>query len=121
MADINAVTKTREEIDARITLFVEALSKYCNEKNICAHIYSYVFEVQIGPKNARIVRKEKWPEKEPTAGSVHCFIRLEDGAILKAGGWKAPAKNPVRGSIFAEGFDIGEGRAVNNYGCTYLR
>ena len=32
--------------------------------------------------------------------SVWCFIRAEDGAILKAATWKAPALNFSRGSIF---------------------
>ena len=32
--------------------------------------------------------------------SVVCFVRAEDGAILKAASWKAPALNFTRGSIF---------------------
>ena len=112
--------KTRAEVEARLALFVEAVTEYVNKQNICAHIYSYVFEVQRGAKNARIVRLEKWGDKEPTNGSAYCFVRLDDGAILK-GSWKAPVKNPERGSIFAENFDIGEGRALTQYGCAYLR
>jgi hypothetical protein len=40
------------------------------------------------------------------------------GNILKADGMKGPAKG-VRGSIFAENFDLG--RAVTQYGAAYLR
>lgn len=114
------VIKTRAEVEAQLEIFLAVLTKYCNERNICAHIYSYVFTVEYGAKNARIVKSEKWGDKEPTNRSAFCFIRLEDGAILK-GSWKGPVKNPVRGSIFAADCDIGEGRAVNEYGCAYLR
>ena len=34
------------------------------------------------------------------SNSVWCFIRAQDGAILKAASWKAPALNFTRGSIF---------------------
>jgi hypothetical protein len=114
------VTKTLAEVEAQIEIFVAAMTEYCNEKNICKHIYTYVLSVERGAKNARIVRAEKWGDKEPTNRSVLCFVRLEDGAILK-GSWKAPVKNPVRGSIFAEGCDIGEGRAMGQHGCNYIR
>ncbi len=113
--------KTRAQIEAQLEIFVATLSAYCNAKNINSDIYTLVFVVERGAKNARIVRREKWGDKEPTNGSVHCFVRLEDGFILKAAGYKAPAKNGVRGSIFTEDCDIGEGRAVNQYGCAYLR
>jgi hypothetical protein len=113
--------RTRAEVETQIEIFVAALTQYCNAKNINKKIYSIVFSVERGPKNARIVRAEKWGDKEPSSRSVHCFVRLEDGAILKSSGWKAPAKNPVRGSIFAEDCDIGEGRALGEFGCAYLR
>jgi hypothetical protein len=111
---------TRAEVETQLDVFVSVLSAYCNRLNINKDIYSLVFTVERGAKNARIVRAEKWGDKEPTNRCVHCFVRLEDGAILK-GSWKAPVKNPVRGSIFAADCDIGEDRAVNQYGCAYLR
>jgi len=48
----------------------------------------YTFTVEMGRKNARIVQA-------PVLGagrSVYCFIRIEDGAILKSASWKTPAK-----------------------------
>lgn len=48
----------------------------------------YTFSVELGRKNARIVQ-------EPVLGagrSVYCFVRIEDGAILKSASWKTPAK-----------------------------
>lgn len=112
--------KTRAEVEAQIEIFVAALTEYCNALNMNKGIYKLVFSVERGAKNARIVRREQWGDNEPKNGSVQCFVRLEDGAILK-GSWKAPVKNPVRGSIFAENCDIGEGRAMGQYGCNYLR
>jgi len=113
--------RTQAEVIAQIALFVEALTVYCNEENINKSIYSLVFEVQMGPKNVRIVRRELWKgQQEPTNGSVHCFIDKATGDIKKADGWKRPAPQ-IRGSIFNEGFDIGIGKAVGVYGAAYLR
>lgn len=61
-----------------------------------------------GVKNARIVTGPAGNR------SVFCFVRLEDGAILKAAGWKAPAKG-VRGNIANGAADVTE------YGAAYLR
>ena len=54
--------------------------------------YAAPLRAEYGAKNARIVSE--------TAGqpSVYCFVRLEDGAILKSASWKTPAKG-VRGWI----------------------
>ncbi len=49
---------------------------------------------------------------------VYCFVDTTTGAICKAGGWKAPARNPVRGSIFADDFGAS---CVNWHGTVYLR
>ena len=63
-----------------------------------------------GRKNVKIVTNELGGR------SVFCFVRIEDGAILKAAGWKAPAKG-VRGSIY-----VNNGQdAVTEYGANYLR
>jgi hypothetical protein len=47
-----------------------------------------------GPKYVRVVRSSP----DGSSRSVFCFVRKEDGAILKAAGWKAPAKGE-RGNI----------------------
>jgi hypothetical protein len=113
---------TKEQVRAQVELFVPALQEFCNQQNTAAEIYSYVITAEFGPKNIRIVRRELWkshgPDAEPTNGSVHCFIDAATGNILKADGWKRPAKG-IRGSIFAQGFDLG--RAVTQYGAAYAR
>lgn len=78
--------------------------------------YSHVTAPQLtaegGAKNVRIVSNQ-------TTGagrSVFCFVRIADGAILKAAGWKAPAKH-ARGSIYV---NAGQD-AIGMYGANYMR
>lgn len=52
-------------------------------------------EIQYGKKYARIVRKDSRLQ----GGSAWGFVDMTTGAILKAAGWKAPAKNFARGNI----------------------
>lgn len=54
-------------------------------------------EVEVGPKNIRIVKNEG----NGRTRSVHSFVNRETGDILKAAGWKAPAPMGKRGSIFS--------------------
>lgn len=111
---------TRPDVLGRIAEFNVVLAAYCNEKSTCKHLYKIVIEVQVGQKYARIVRRDQWPDQEPTGGSAHCFIDLSNGNILKADGWKKPAPQ-VRGNIFKVDFDIGVGKAVGEFGAAYLR
>jgi hypothetical protein len=49
----------------------------------------------VGPKYAKLVRTRPG---EPIGHSVYCFIDMTNGDILKAAGWKTPAKG-ARGNI----------------------
>tara|TARA_Y100001949_G_C15891448_1_gene288344 strand:- start:302 stop:685 length:384 start_codon:yes stop_codon:yes gene_type:complete len=66
-----------------------------------------------GKKYARIVKVDQ----SNGSRSVHTFVNMFNGDILKSGGWNAPAPNGVRGNIFAN--DFGADR-VNDNGATYL-
>ena len=55
------------------------------------------FAKEPGSKFIKIVRG-----KNGKAKSVHCFIRIADGAIMKAASFNAPAQNFSRGNIFDE-------------------
>lgn len=48
--------------------------------------------------------------------SVYCFVDKTNGDVLKAAGWKAPAKH-ARGNIFNEDNGVD---AVGPYGANYL-
>lgn|SRR5512141_1379008 len=65
-----------------------------------------------GNKYIRIVRTDA----NGKSRSVHCFIDKSNGDVLKADGWKRPAKH-ARGNIFNA--DCGMG-GVTPYGARYL-
>lgn len=50
--------------------------------------------------------------------SVHTFVELNTGDILKAATFRAPAKNGVRGSVYADDHGLS---VVGQYGANYLR
>ena len=68
----------------------------------------------VGTKYARVIKVDDLNGSR----SVHTFVNLDNGDILKSGGWKAPAPNGVRGNIFDT--DLGADR-VNEHGANYLR
>ena len=65
-------------------------------------------------KYARVVKNDQLNGSR----SVHTFVNMENGDILKSGGWSAPQKNGVRGNIFAD--DLGANR-VNEHGANYIK
>lgn len=68
--------------------------------------------VDLGRRYARIVKNES-----SSSRSVHCFVDLTNGDVLKSESWKKPAKH-ARGSIFSA--KNGE-EAITAYGAHYLR
>jgi hypothetical protein len=72
-----------------------------------------VYTIETGIKNIRVVEQDS----EGNHRSVFCFIRKEDGAVLKAAGWKAPAKH-ARGTIYT---DNPQEYGVGVYGANYLK
>jgi hypothetical protein len=69
-----------------------------------------VLSVEPGKKYARIVADDS------VSRSVYCFINMENGDILKAASWKAPAKHS-RGNIY----DPNPTAGINPYGANYMR
>ena len=67
-----------------------------------------------GKKYAKIVKVDQLNGSK----SVHTFVNILNGDILKSASWAAPAPNGVRGNIFAD--DLGADR-VNEHGANYLR
>lgn len=95
------------KVDAEIRLPYYA---ELDRKWIAAHgePYAKPLRFEAGPKYARLITESGGQ------ASVYCFVRLDDGAILKAASYRAPAKG-VRGNIH-EGL-----RGVTPLGAAYRR
>lgn len=88
---------TPEMVDAELPNFIARVQAQFDEhyaKNLSNLQPPFVF-IHGGRKYIKIARRDNQT-------SVICFVRAEDGAILKAASWKAPALNFARGSIFSE-------------------
>ena len=51
-----------------------------------------------------------------SGGSVHTFVDINNGDILKSASWSAPAPNGVRGNIFSDDYGAS---VVNEHGANY--
>ena len=63
---------------------IEQTAQFIEELN--RRFSDYEFSCELGRKNARIVKADRGQRQ------VYCFVRIEDGAILKSASWKTPAK-----------------------------
>ena len=100
------------EFNAALDTFVRTTQQMLHDEyeKRFTRVFAPKLEIERGPKNVRIVATG------PGQRSVFCFVRVADGAILKAAGWKAPAKH-ARGSIYV---NAGQD-AVGMYGANYMR
>lgn len=104
----------QQSVEERINGFVHQLQAMVNDY-YAANLKTLpppTISVEWGRKYARIVKD--------TGGSksVHSFIDITSGDILKAASWAAPAKK-ARGSVFDANYGVGS--AVNVYSAQYLR
>lgn len=67
----------------------------------------------IGKRYAKVIRQCAHGE----GAAVHCFVNLDNGDVLNAASWEAPAKH-VWGNIFDEHHGL---KNMNEYGPAYLR
>lgn len=104
-------------VEARLDLFVQNLSDYVKAR-LASTTYDMIkFEVMKGGRYARVVQTLGIGSNHPSR-CAYCFIDLTNGDILKTGSWKAPAKNGVRGNIFAPDFGLSR---CDVYGVKYIR
>ena len=102
-------------VQERLNLYVEMLQGKMNayyEMMNFTHSSPDDITVDFGNKYARVVHQKG------VQRSVHTFVNMINGDILKSAGWKAPAPNGVRGNFFED--DFGASR-VNEYGASYLK
>ena len=73
-------------VDAMRAPYFEALNAKWDEYGLGR--YALPLSFSRGPKYARIINIDGGQK------SVFCFVRLDDGAVMKADGWAKPAKRP---------------------------
>ena len=119
MTNIRAITAPTDcdGGKSRLELYIEMVQ---SKNDIYFKDMGYTFAdppkilYEVGRKYARIVKVDQLNGSQ----SVHTFVNLDNGDILKSGSWKAPAPNGVRGNIFDT--DLGAS-VVNEYGANYLK
>ena len=109
----NTAVTAVPDFNAALDTFVRTTQQMLHdfyERNF-TRVFAPKLTIERGNKNVRIVSNDQSGSR-----SVFCFVRIADGAILKAAGWKAPAKH-ARGSIYV---NAGQD-ALTPYGAAYLR
>jgi hypothetical protein len=100
-----------------LTEFLEKCQKIMDEYRIknFGLITREVLVVQMGRRNAKIVRKpETLPQK---GGSAWAFIDMTNGDVLKPASWNTPARH-ARGNLFDDQKGMG---MIGPYGPAYLK
>jgi len=114
-AQIPTATLTPEEFKKHLAAFLDHITKQ-KEENRLEHYPSLqktVYTASRGQVNVRIVAMDA----DGGSKTCYCFVRVQDGAVLKSASWKAPAKHP-RGTIVT---DDPKDYGVGLYGADYLR
>jgi hypothetical protein len=104
---------TKSEFAAKLNDFIEGCQRI-NHAHMDRHfptLAKSTFSQMRGKRYVRVVIES------PGHKSVHCFVDQTNGDVLKAAGWKAPAKH-ARGNIFDEANGLG---TMGEYGPAYLR
>ena len=103
----NKVTETTKEFNEALNKFVTGAQNMidANYAKNFPNVEKPTLEIQCGVKNVKIVNV-----KRSIVESVYCFVEIETGNVLKAAGFKVPAKG-ARGSIYSpqnglEGVDV---------------
>ena len=102
------------EFDAALGKFIAGCQKLIDdhfERNHFAN--TPLLTAEVGSRYIKIVRQEL----AANGGSVHCFVDKNNGDVLKAASWRAPAKG-ARSNIFNE-FNGVDG--MTEYGAKYFR
>ena len=94
------------------TKFSDALETFVAGCTRIAAKNSTKFSVTVGRRYAKVVA-----DGGSVHCSVHCFVDRDNGDVLKAASWSAPAKH-ARGNIFDESNGL---RLMGPYGPAYLR
>jgi len=109
--EITELKQSAETVVERLEQYVELVT----ELNRIDWVgWGYVHDV---PPTASVKMGKRFA-KVVTRSGVHTFVDLLNGDILKAASYKAPAKNGVRGNIWAN--DLGRS-CITHHGARYLK
>ncbi len=105
----------QDRFDAALKVFVEGCQNIHTD-HMARHFSRLApdqITARVGKKYVKIIRSRVGGPD----GSVHCFVDMTNGDVLKAASWKAPAKH-ARGNIFDDKHGLGR---MCEYGPAYLR
>ena len=102
-----------QDFQTALTKFVEVAQSVVTEHCTANGYPIPTLSVSEGKKFVKIIRTDANNGQR----SVHAFVNKENGAVLKAAGWKVPAKGD-RGNIYDP--DCGA-EAVTPWGIRYLK
>lgn len=115
---MNNTPVTPEELTAAVAAISAAvLAQHQRDYPTCALNWDTIALGNVGPRYARLVRVRPGEER---GGSVYCFIDLTNGNLLKAAGWKTPAKG-ARGNIRVGDASTWFNGALTANGAAYMR
>ncbi len=89
--------------ETALSTFMNGCQKLVDEAELA---FDTRIEIGGGRKYVRLVRRDYTNTGERISSSAYCFVDTTNGNVLKAAGWKAPAKG-ARGNIFNEDFGLG--------------
>jgi hypothetical protein len=111
LATLTGQPMTKEMIASQVKKYLEVvnelIAEYWSDVKI-THEAQPMATVEWGSRYAKVIGGR----------SVHTFIDIKNGNILKAATYRAPARNGVRGNIFAK--DCGRS-VITNHGAKYLK
>ena len=93
-------------------------------RNGFTHSPSDKVEVKLGRKYAKVIKLQRNYVAQTSdkvietrsGGSVHTFVDMTTGDILKSASWAAPAPNGIRGNVFSDDYGAS---VVNEHGANY--
>lgn len=83
-----------------------------NDRKFDKVTFNTQLSTEYGRRYVRVVKSDDFGSR-----SVYCFVDQTTGNVLKADGWKRPAKH-ARANIYAEDGGLG---GVGPYGAAYIR
>ncbi len=105
----------QDRFDAALRVFVEGCQNI--HTDYMARMYPRLTPDQITSRLGKRYAKVSRSGVDRPDGSVHCFVDMTNGDVLKAASWKTPAKH-ARGNIFDDKHGLGR---MGEYGPAYLR